>query len=92
MFNWSRVFAHYLFVESKRWSGGGAPSVWRFWVYTIKIIHFKGRVHYFSMHVVMNKYFLVNPEKNLAQIRLVIFEINAPLIPKNDITEPRLEG
>jgi len=25
----------------------------------------------------------------LAQIRLVVFEINAPLIPKNDITEPK---
>jgi len=35
----------------------------------------------------MNKCFL-NPEKNLAQIRLV-FEKNTPLIPKNDVTEPK---
>jgi len=42
----------------------------------------------FSIQVVMNKCFLLNHEKkNLAQIRLVVFEINAPLIPKNDVTE-----
>jgi len=43
------------------------------------------------MQVVMNKLFL-NPEKNLAHIRLVVFEKNAknaPLIPKNDVTEPK---
>jgi len=33
--------------------------------------------------------FLLNPKKNLAQIRLVVFEKNVPLIPKNDVTEPR---
>jgi len=33
------------------------------------------------------KCFLLNPEKNLAQIHLVIFDKNAPLILKNDITE-----
>jgi len=52
----------------------------------------KGRVHCFSMQVVMNKCFLLNPEKNLAQIRLVVFENNAKthtLIPKNDVTEPK---
>jgi len=43
----------------------------------------------------MNKCFLLNPEKKLAQIRLVVFEKNAknaPLILKNDIIEqkPRL--
>jgi len=37
----------------------------------------------------MNKCFLLNPEKNLAQIRLVVFEKNAPIIPKNDVTEPK---
>jgi len=37
----------------------------------------KGRVHCFSMQVVMNKRFLLNPEKNLAQISLVVFEKNA---------------
>jgi len=41
------------------------------------------------MQFVMNKCFLLNLEKNLAQIRLVVFEINAPLIPKNDVTEPK---
>jgi len=38
------------------------------------------------MQVVMNKCFLLNPE---AQIRIVVFEINALLIPKNDVTEPK---
>jgi len=40
----------------------------------------------------MNKCFLLNPKKNLAQIRFVVFEKNAKnatLIPKNDITEPK---
>jgi len=44
------------------------------------------------MHVVMNKCFLLNPEKNLAQIRFVVFEKhskNAPLIPKHDVIEPK---
>jgi len=38
----------------------------------------------------MNKCFLHNSEKNLAQIRLVVFEKNAKkptLLPKNDVTE-----
>jgi len=42
-----------------------------------KFCVFKGRVHCFSMHIVMNKCFLLNPEKNLAQILLVVFEKNA---------------
>jgi len=37
----------------------------------------------------MNKSFLLNPEKNLVQIRLVVFAKNEPLIPKNDVTEPK---
>jgi len=44
------------------------------------------------MQVVVNKCFLLNPEKNLAQIRLVVFEKNAknvPLNPKSDVTEPK---
>jgi len=49
----------------------------------------KGQVHCFSMQIVMNKCFLLNPEKNLAQIRLVVFEKYAPLISKNDVTEPK---
>jgi len=53
----------------------------------------KGRVHCFSMQVVINKCFLQNPEKiNLAQIRLVVFEKyakNAPLISTNDAIKPK---
>jgi len=46
------------------------------------------------MQVVIKKCFLLNPQKKkkLAQIRLVVFEKNtknAPLIPKNDVTEPK---
>jgi len=43
------------------------------------------------MQVAMNKCFL-NPEKKLVQIRLVVFEKyekNAPLISRNDVTEPK---
>jgi len=32
----------------------------------------KGRMHGFSMQVVMNKRFLLNTKKKLAQIRLVV--------------------
>jgi len=53
------------------------------------ILSLKGQVHCFSMQVVMNKCFLLNPEKLLVQIRIVVFEKNAPLIPKNDVTEPK---
>jgi len=54
----------------------------------------KGRVHCFSMQVVMNKCFLLNSEKKkkFAQIRLFVFEKNtknARLIPKNGITETK---
>jgi len=56
----------------------------------------KGRVQCFSMQVVINKCFFLNPEKKLAQIRLVVFEKNAKIaqlqripIPKNDVTEPK---
>jgi len=60
----------------------------------INLLLLKGRVHWFSMQVVMNKCFLLNPEKKifLAQIRLVVFENtqkNHTLIPKNDVTEPK---
>jgi len=44
------------------------------------------------MPVVMNKSFLLNPEKTLAQIRFVVFEKNAknaPLISKNGVTESK---
>jgi len=42
------------------------------------------------MKLVMNKCFLPNPEKKLAQIRLFVIEKNVKthtLIPKNGITE-----
>jgi len=39
----------------------------------------KGSVQYFSMQVVINKCFFLNPEKNLAQIRLAVFEKNAKI-------------
>jgi len=45
--------------------------------------------YYFSMQVAMNKWFLLNPEKNLTQIRLVVFDKTQNthiLIPKNDVT------
>jgi len=35
---------------------------------------FKGRVQYFSLQVVMNECFLLSRKKNLAQIRLVVYE------------------
>jgi len=47
-------------------------------------------MHCFSMQVVMKKCFLLNPEKNLAQIRLIASEKSAPLIPKNDVTETKI--
>jgi len=39
--------------------------------------YFKGQVQCFFMQVVRSKCFLLNPEKNLAQIRLTILEKNA---------------
>jgi len=45
--------------------------------------NFKGRVNCFSMQVVMNKCFLLNPVKILAQIRLVVFEKNAKKLTFN---------
>jgi len=40
----------------------------------------------------MNKcYLLIKAlKKKLAQIRLVVFQKNVPLIPKNDVTEPKV--
>jgi len=58
-----------------------------FWLFNILL---KGRVQCFSMQVVINNFFLLNPEKKkLVQIRLVFFEKNASLIQKNDVTEPK---
>jgi len=55
----------------------------------------KGRVQCFSMQVVTNKCFLLNPEKNLAQIRFLLFsrETQKPLnsdtlqCRRNDVTD-----
>jgi len=44
------------------------------------------------MQVVIIKCFLLNSEKNLAQIRFVVFEKtekDALLFPKNDVTDPK---
>jgi len=49
-------------------------------------------VQYFSMQVIINKCFLLKPEKKLAQIRLVVSRKKLEthtLIPKNDVTEPK---
>jgi len=50
----------------------------RFYGYNkmLREILLKGRVHCFSMQVIMNKCFLLSPEKKLEQIRLVVFEKN----------------
>jgi len=66
-------------------------------VYFYLLHSFKGWVQCFSMQVVMNKCFLLNPEKkkknwHLAQSCLFVFKKNAKnasLIPKNIITEPK---
>jgi len=53
---------------------------------------FKDQEQYFAMQAVMNKYFLLNSEKNLAKIRLVVFKNvkkTLTLIPKSDVTEPK---
>jgi len=42
----------------------------------LRVTYLKGRVHCFSMQVVINKCFLLNLEKKLALIRLVVFEKN----------------
>jgi len=44
----------------------------------------KGRVQRFSMQIVMNSCFLLNPEKNLVQICHVVFKKNAKNAP--DVT------
>jgi len=44
---------------------------------SLKSFKFKGRVHCFSMQIAMNKCIFLSPEKNLVQIRLVVFEKNA---------------
>jgi len=49
-------------------------------VLLIGSFRFNSWVQCFSMQVVMNEYFLPNPEKNLAQIRLVVFEKNAKMM------------
>jgi len=70
-------------VEVVRTRGAGS-------IFRVCVPKLKGRVHYFSMQIIMNKCFLLNPEKKkLTQTRLVVFEKNAPLILKNDVTEPK---
>jgi len=52
----------------------------------------KGRVHCFSMQVVMNKCFLLNPEKNLTQIRLVVYEKTQKRTFKSEKCRHRAKG
>jgi len=76
------------FAEHIWYDNGIAVSITLMYSTICIRLYIKGRVHCFSMQVVMNC-FLLNLEENLAQIRLVVFEKNAPLIPKNDVTEPK---
>jgi len=55
----------------------------------ISTLSLKGRMQCSSMQIVMNKCFLFNPEKNLVQSRLVVFEKMHTLILKNDVSEPK---
>jgi len=55
----------------------------------------KGRVHCFLMQVVLNKCFHLKSEKKISADPFCRFREkrkNAPLIPKNDITEPKARG
>jgi len=57
------------------------------------VVTFKGRVICFLMQVVRSKCFLLNPEKKFGADPSCRFQKktqkNAPLIPKNDVTEPK---
>jgi len=37
----------------------------------------------------MNNCFLLNPEEKFGANPSVVFKINEPLIPKNDVTDPK---
>jgi len=50
---------------------------------------FKGPEQCFSMQVLMNKCFLLNTEKNLAQICLVVFEKNSKTAQLRRIPIPK---
>jgi len=54
----------------------------------IKDLVCKGQVQCFSMQVVMSMCFLLNPEKNFVQIRLVILAKCALQFRKQGTTEP----
>jgi len=49
----------------------------------------KGRVQCFSMQIVINKRFLLNPEKNWRIAVLSFSRKTHTLILKNDVTEPK---
>jgi len=50
----------------------------------------KGRVHCFSMQIVMNKCFLLNSEKKLgADSSLSFSKKTHTIIPKNNVTVPK---
>jgi len=50
-----------------------------------KSYEFKARLHCFLMQVVMNKCFLLNPEKKFSADPSCCLRENAPLNPKNDV-------
>jgi len=71
-------------------------KITHFYAYFGQNCYFKGRVHCFSMQAVMNKCFLLNPEKEFgADLNCRFREKNAqnaPLIPKMTSQSRKLEG
>jgi len=63
---------------------------WRRGMLCVLKLWFNGRVHCFSMQVIMNKSFLLNPKQNWLR-SVLSFSRKTPkthtLIPKNDVTE-----
>jgi len=57
--------------------------------YCLSSTCFKSRVQCFINAGVMNKWFLLNPEKNFKLIHFVVFEKSALQFQINDVTEPK---
>jgi len=65
-------------------------------IFLSRDVFVKGPVHCFSQQVVMNKYFLVNPEKQIGSVLSCRFrekrknrKLCRTPVPKNDVTEPK---
>jgi len=58
-------------------------------VFSIFDITIKGRVHCFSTQIVMNKCYLLNPEKKFGADPSCHFRKKRTLISKNVVTEPK---